>query len=69
MIRIIKEIQSKNSNKIYSVILSYTEDGILISNKSSCSCIHEVFRGNKNRLCYHLKEAIKQIEEEKNEEL
>ena len=63
-IRIIKEIKSANNNKVYTVILTYDLDGTFIPSKSTCSCIYEVFRKNPKDLCYHLKQACKEVKDE-----
>lgn len=61
-------IKSKTTNKEYSVILCFQE-GILIPNKSSCTCKHgSVYRFTQNNIklgnwkCNHLQIAIKKYE-------
>jgi len=62
--RIFKEVKSKKSNKVYSVILAYDYEGNLILEKSGCDCKYGSFYGwskkNQNRktLCRHILQAL-----------
>jgi len=63
--KVFKDIKSKTSNKIYSVILTYY-NGEFNLDKSSCTCKWGSFYGlskkNKNKLCRHMKEAKNEYE-------
>jgi len=64
MHKVFKEIKSSKGNKVYSVILLFTDNGLFLPEYSLCSCMYEVFRTDRKKTCRHIKEALKEYDEE-----
>jgi len=73
MERIFRKVKN-NKGKEYSVMLTLTDDGEVILEKSSCDCIFgSWFRfgkhwRDKKKLCWHMEKVIGEIKNEKIQE-
>jgi len=72
MERVFKKVKSKKTKEIYSVLLTYDDEGNIILSKSSCTCIFGSyyrfarFWRRQNKLCRHMVETIKENGKHKN---
>lgn len=54
----------------YDVRLRFTDDGTFVPEDSSCTCLHEVYKGkNRKKICRHIKEALNEETKEKWEKI